>query len=141
MPAVVANATQAAMPALTMDTFKGAFDVRNLIDKIAVPVLDQQAQARGAGGAKSINAEASLQMSLQATKQLSEQFERSLLYTWLTCYTLVSVCPNIHRVSVYTKLAGLTRICGVCKDSSINRCNVCNIVSKLRKVNTRSEHG
>lgn len=140
MPVVVANATQAAMPALTMDTFKGAFDVLTLIDKIAMPVLDQQAQARGAGAAKNVNAEASLQMSLQATKQLSEQFERSLLCTWLTCYTLLSVCLNIHRVSACTKLAGLTRICGVCKDSSINRCNVCSTVSKLQKVNIRSEH-
>lgn len=82
MPAVVAGAAHSSMPALTMDAFKGDFNVMTLIDKIAVPVLEQHAQPKVTGPARGVTPEVSLQLSMQATKQLSEQFDRSAPSKW-----------------------------------------------------------
>lgn len=76
MPAIVASTAQPSMPALTLDTFKGSFSVTSLIDKITVPVLEQQSQPQTLGTGRNLKPERSLQSSMQATQQLSDQFER-----------------------------------------------------------------
>lgn len=78
MPATnVAAASQGDIAMLSLDTFKGQYNMTSLIDKIALPVLDQARQNRatalksGSGRPKEVTHE-----SLQVTEQLLVQFDR-----------------------------------------------------------------
>ena len=75
MPAIVAKTAQTNMPALTLDTFKGNFSVTSLIDKITIPLLEQQNQPQTSGSGRGLKPETSLHSSMQATQQLSDQFQ------------------------------------------------------------------
>ena len=78
MPATnVAAASQGDIAMLSLDTFKGRYNITSLIDKIAFPVLDQARQNRatalknGSERPKEVTHE-----SLQVTEQLLVQFDR-----------------------------------------------------------------
>lgn len=76
MPAIAAANPTSHLPPLTLEAFKGEFNIASLIDKIALPVLEQHGQLKGV--AASGKPEFSVQQSMQAAQQLSEQFERSV---------------------------------------------------------------
>lgn len=78
MPAKnMAAASQGDVTILSLDAFKGQFNITSLIDKIALPVLDQARQNKtttlqsGSESSKEVMHE-----SLQVTEQLLTQFDR-----------------------------------------------------------------
>ena len=79
MPATVAAAVgDVPVPALSLDAFKGQFNITSLIDSIALPVLDQQRQPKANGFSGNLHRpKESLQDSLQVTEKLVQQFDRS----------------------------------------------------------------
>lgn len=73
MPAV----TQGDMAVLSLDAFKGQFNITSLIDKIALPVLDQARQNKATAPRNgSERPKAITHDSLQVTEQLLTQFDR-----------------------------------------------------------------
>ena len=79
MPATVAAAVgDVSVPALSLDAFKGQFNITSLIDNFALPVLDQQRQSKANGFSGGLHRpKDSLQDSLQVTEKLVQQFDRS----------------------------------------------------------------
>ena len=77
MPLKSTTAASQSDAMLSLDAFKGQFHVASLIDKIALPVLDQQRQPK-ADGHKSgqERSKESVQDSLQVTGLLLKQFDR-----------------------------------------------------------------
>ena len=75
MPPIAAAHPTSILP-LTLEAFKGDLNTASLIDKIALPVLEQHGQLKGVFA--SGKPEVSLQQSMQAAQQLTEQFERSV---------------------------------------------------------------
>lgn len=62
---------------LSLEAFKGQFNVASLIDKIALPVLDQHRQPKALGHKSGPErANETVQDSLQVTEVLLKQFER-----------------------------------------------------------------
>ena len=78
MPATVTSATeQASVPDLALGTFKGQFNVGSMLDKFALPVLDQQRNSKGYGALRGAQRpKENLQDSLQVTEKLLQQFDR-----------------------------------------------------------------
>ncbi|DBB07800.1 TPA: hypothetical protein ACH3X3_009214 [Trebouxia sp. C0006] len=79
MPATMSSATgHNAMPALSLDSFKGQFNITALMDKISNPVLEPHRQAKTILAKTGLQRpKESLQGSLQVTEQLVEHFDKA----------------------------------------------------------------
>ena len=99
MPATMSSATgHNAMPALSLDSFKGQFNITALMDKISNPVLEPHRQAKTILAKTGLQRpKESLQGSLQVTEQLVEHFDKygtlrakgdHLDFSWQTVQTL-----------------------------------------------------
>lgn len=73
----MAAVTKGDMAVLSLDAFKGQFNIASLIDKIAKPVLDQARQNKAsAPRSGSERPKGTTHDSLQVTEQLLTQFDR-----------------------------------------------------------------
>jgi hypothetical protein len=99
MPATMSSATgQNAMPAFSLDSFKGQFKITTLMDKISNPVLEPHRQAKAILAKTGLQRpKESLQGSLQVTEQLVEHFDKYAIirakghhldFSWQTVQTL-----------------------------------------------------
>lgn len=78
MPTTMSSTTgQNALPALSLDSFKGQFKITALMDKISNPVLEPHRQAKAILAKTGLQRpKESLQGSLQVTEQLVEHFDK-----------------------------------------------------------------
>lgn len=73
----MAAVTKGDMAVLSLDAFKGQFNITSLIDKFALPVLDQARQNKAtAPRSGSERPNEVVHDSLQVTEQLLQQFDR-----------------------------------------------------------------